>query len=215
MVISIKKNEILYINQFGVNCVEYFYNLLNPKDTQTFLNSSCDFREREVLITDDKKKKDIVNFQLDVFLNSIILDSSYDTNLTNTQDKISLFRIINEEKWLEDKLCNFFVKIGIFGYSTNKQEQFFEVYARKVKMNDEFIELLIYDISSIKTVEKAKVETKYKQKILAKIAHEFKTPLITIITLIQSLNNYQFENELESSIRKKLSHVVNLSRNFP
>jgi nitrogen-specific signal transduction histidine kinase/CheY-like chemotaxis protein len=78
-------------------------------------------------------------------------------------------------------------------------------------MSEEVFEILIYDLSSIKIAEKSKAESKYKQKILAKIAHEFKTPLITIITLIQNLNDLESLVNLEASAKKKLSHVVNLS----
>ena len=63
-----------------------------------------------------------------------------------------------------------------------------EIHFSKLKLHEEVIELLIYDVSDIKFEEKISTEVIYKQKILNKINHEFKTPLITIITLINSFN---------------------------
>jgi CheY-like chemotaxis protein len=60
-------------------------------------------------------------------------------------------------------------------------------------------------------MEKTKAEGRYKQKILAKIAHEFKTPLITITTLIENLINPKDNCNSEEIKRRKLSHVTNLS----
>jgi len=89
--------------------------------------------------------------------------------------------------------------------------QIFEVHIRKPNANEEIMEILIYDITYINAIEKTKAETKYKQKILAKIAHEFKTPLITITSLIQSLNHHEDIGKMEICTKKKLSHVMNLS----
>ena len=61
----------------------------------------------------------------------------------------------------------------------------------------------------ISQAEKINTETKYKQKILAKIAHEFKTPLISIISLIQ--NTIAQHNEIQPSIKNNLNHINNLS----
>jgi len=114
---------------------------------------------------------------------------SYDHEESNKRHGLSLSQIL-KHKYLNNCDSNqFFQKIGIFSYNLDNQEKYFEVYVRKIQTAEETLELLIYDISNVKSAEKSKIETKYKQKILAKIAHEFKTPLITIITLIQKIMN--------------------------
>lgn len=63
---------------------------------------------------------------------------------------------------------------------------------------------------SLKNVEKMKIETKYKQKILAKIVHEFKTPLITITSLINKINE-EIQIIAEIRVKSYLRHIKNLS----
>jgi signal transduction histidine kinase len=57
--------------------------------------------------------------------------------------------------------------------------------------------------------KKKDIEAKYQQKILAKIAHEFKTPLITITSLIGRIN--KFDLQIDSKTNKLLHHIDNLS----
>ena len=204
MLVSIKNNEILYLNQYGIEFLEKFQNEMKGKRVSN--NYMTEIKESELSI-----KKEMFNKILDHFFSNLILDQSHDLSYIDLDNPITLSQIIKEKMSSQNELSNIFIKIGLFSYHQNTNEQFFEVYIRKVKIINEVFELLIYDISSIKIAEKTKAETKYKQKILAKIAHEFKTPLITIITLIQSLNDHNLISILETSDKKKLSHVVNLS----
>ena len=76
-----------------------------------------------------------------------------------------------------------FKKLGNYIY----RGKHFDISVRKPKLKEDIIEVFIKDISEIKIAEKNIIETKFKQKILAKLAHEFKTPLITIISLIKNI----------------------------
>jgi signal transduction histidine kinase len=211
MIICIKNDEILYLNQYGKDLLENFQDVVKgKKNTGNF--SIVEFKEYEYLIADGKTKNEFYNKILEQFFNSLSIEKSHQSDYVNENKNHNvLSHIIREKIDSEKGLSNVFEEIGLFNYNQFKSEQHFEVYIRKVKTNDEVFELLFYDISSIKIAEKTKAESKYKQKILAKIAHEFKTPLITIITLIQSLNDHQLMSILETSVKKKLSHVVNLS----
>jgi len=211
MIICIKNDEILYLNQYGKDLLENFQDVVKgKKNTGNF--SIVEFKEYEYLIADGKTKNEFYNKILEQFLNSLSIEKSHQSDYVNENKNHNvLSHIIREKIDSEKGLSNVFEEIGLFNYNQFKSEQHFEVYIRKVKTNDEVFELLFYDISSIKIAEKTKAESKYKQKILAKIAHEFKTPLITIITLIQSLNDHHSMSILETSVKKKLSHVVNLS----
>ena len=70
----------------------------------------------------------------------------------------------------------YFTKIGFF--VIDSEVKYFEIYFRKLMFGQVDVEFLINDVTQIKFAEKINAETKYKLKIFAKIAHEFKTPLI-------------------------------------
>jgi len=62
-----------------------------------------------------------------------------------------------------------------------------EVYSRKISTPEgDLIEFYFNDITSISKIEKGKAEIKLKSLFLAKISHEFKTPLITIIYIMKN-----------------------------
>jgi signal transduction histidine kinase len=101
-------------------------------------------------------------------------------------------------------------KIGSFYEKDNKF--IFEIYARKVKYSQEALELFINEITEIRNAEKLYIESKFKQKIFTKIAHEFKTPLLTIISLIDKINEFQLnDSEINSNIKDNLNNISNLS----
>jgi signal transduction histidine kinase/CheY-like chemotaxis protein len=207
MVISIKNSDVLFMNQYSIN----YFEDKKKSNMQTTSLLTNENKENEILLSNEEKRKSLLKSQVESFFKSIILYHSYDTIKYRENEGKSLSDIIKEKSWDHELINDLFKRIGIFSQKIKGKEQHFEVYIRKVKINDEVLELLIYDISNIKIAEKTNIETKYKQKILAKIAHEFKTPLINIITLIQSLNDQHNTILLQSSIKKKLSHVVNLS----
>jgi len=72
-----------------------------------------------------------------------------------------------------------------------------EVYSRKINMPEgELIEFYFNDISNISKVEMERSENKIKSLFLAKISHEFKTPLITIIYILK--NHLSIDKALKS-----------------
>jgi len=85
---------------------------------------------------------------------------------------------------------------------------YFEVYFRRIYFSDDNIiyNLILYDVSDL-IHSKLKIldENKKKQKVFAKIAHEFKTPLTSIISLISILKD-DIELELENNIDEEIQH---------
>jgi len=62
-----------------------------------------------------------------------------------------------------------------------------EVHYRKIKtINGDLIEFFFNDITLTRNVEMEKAENKVKAMVLAKVSHEFKTPLITIIYILKN-----------------------------
>lgn len=135
-------------------------------------------------------------------LNSIINKiSQIDINLlnrlpnTNNNRKSSFTYNFNNTDIPNNQLQNNFEYIGIFSYKSN----YFKIYIRKFFFENEkfIIDVMIDDITEIKSAERMNFEAKLKQKLFSKMAHEFKTPLIVIKSLIADLN------EPDSLIDKK------------
>jgi len=88
-----------------------------------------------------------------------------------------------------------------------------EVYSRKIIVPEgELIEFYFNDITSISKVEMEKAENKIKSLFLAKISHEFKTPLITIIYI---LKNYISKEKAEKSNELSIDDVEESLQKFP
>ena len=188
-VISIKNKEVIYINKFAYN---YFIKKKDANDTYK------------------KTISDISNNNINSFVQNFFDSLKLSTYLNNNELSYgkTLYEMISEISRMElDSKTECFTRIGFF--SLEGTDSFYDVYMRKANNNKEaVIEISIYDVTEIKLAEKTITETKYKQKLLAKIAHEFKTPLITIISLIEKT----IENTKNKKIfLQKLDHIKNFS----
>ena len=199
MVISVKKNEVLFMNKFAM---KYF----QKKET----NEVEPTKENDDFILNEKSKvSDIMNS----FFKSLILKTPIATELTNFNDIIEgksldeiILQILSESNYTSKNIN----KLGYFSCIYNDDS--FDIYFRKLKLKEtEVMEIIIHDITQIKQAEKINTETKFKQKILAKIAHEFKTPLITIISLINKINDIKYDINLDNISKNYLNHISNLS----
>ena len=207
-IISFKKNyEILFMNKFASSFFEkYISNSVQPiKLSNT---------DKELLFDDSKLK---MSYHLSKYMNdffeSLFIDSSYNEFNSEKKGK-NLHEILNEILLDDNYNKEIFKRIGNFKIKIEESNYFYEIYARKLKFKEEIVELLFYDVTEVKLSEKIKAETKYKQKILGKIAHEFKTPLITIISLINNIVEYQKNhkcNQCGIAITNKLDHIANFS----
>ena len=199
-VISFRKNcEIKLMNKFSSN---FFDNLINS------IVGVTEMIDNQILLKKGQNPTKVQNYIYTNFISCLILNEQFEEFNQGENLKEILDKIFKNEKYSCTKEFN---KIDYFNLDNNGIISCNEIHFRKLKFHEEVVELLIYDVSDIKIAEKINAEAKYKQKILAKIAHEFKTPLITIITLINSI--VQEQNKIDSleSIQKKLNHIHNLS----
>ena len=124
---------------------------------------------------------------------------------TTFLDKIS---IIFEEK----NASNSFIKIGQYELNSPEQIYYFEITYRKFEINNQILfDIMMNDVTEIKDSEKNKSEIKYKKLILAKIAHEFKTPINSIIGIINSIKYNISQQNKTIKIASKLEIILNLS----
>lgn len=93
------------------------------------------------------------------------------------------------------------------------ERKFFDIYVRRIKIHNNNIihDLLLYDVTELINSKLIIYEENFKkQRILAKIAHEFKTPINSIIGLINSLKENFLINKNQSFTTLNL--IENLSK---
>lgn len=134
--------------------------------------------------TEYKYDMDDIEFKSNLFLKSLTKNT-----LTGINQNINLLEIIYEIiTYNQDEEERDFTKLGVF----NIQLPFkliYEVYYRKFIHDEKYIlEIMMNEVTEITESEKVFAEMKYKQKILSKIAHEFKTPLNSMLGISSSIN---------------------------
>lgn len=105
---------------------------------------------------------------------------------------------INDQAHEEDSDDKNFINLGIYNFKNPEIKKYFEVYYRKIHSDDInfYYDLLFYDVSELILSKKVIFEQNIvKQNILAKIAHEFKTPINSIIGLINNIKENIVNNQ--------------------
>jgi len=189
-----RKKDIMHLSRFTENLILFKDDFSTNNTDRIILEEGLKnlFNDREKYYFNSNEDN---NINLYSILNAI-------ENKTNT----------SAEKKTDDcdKNFNRFKKLGIFYFKNEKLKKYFEVYYRMVdfKIKSSTIELnnnknnnyhnpiknsvqhdlLFYDVSELILSKKTIHENNLgKEKILAKIAHEFKTPITSIIGLVGSI----------------------------
>jgi hypothetical protein len=140
IVISLKKDEVMFLNKYGM---DFFKNYLKE-----YKNPNCtvlENKEIDVFIKDDLLDKSTLNRLVQKLFNSVYLDEELHSNKFFQQGTISLSHIIMDIiKSKVNRLENFF-KIGVFSSNDENycKEAIFEVYIRKLNIEDEIFEVLL------------------------------------------------------------------------
>ena len=196
--IAMNKKDVLFVNDFGLNFFERKFKINLNKD-----------------ILD--KKNDMMASTISIEESNFIDKNSFIRSLFNTltlqtcSDFFSFVEGKNLNEIIKELLANSesyknITRLGCF--SSHDGLYVFEIFFRKIKYKEEVLEILINDINEIKNKETINSEMKINNKILSKISHEFKTPLISIISLV---NNMQTDKNLSFSIKNDLDHITNLA----
>jgi len=93
------------------------------------------------------------------------------------------------------------------------ERQYFDIYIRRIEITKDNVihDLLFYDITeTIKSKQFIFQENFKKQRILAKIAHEFKTPINSIIGLISIIKEIIYKDKIRTLTTLNL--IDNLSK---
>jgi signal transduction histidine kinase len=203
-IISIHNDNILFINH---SANKFFNQKYLNKDWVINKSDAEKSNENYDLSSSPCNKNYKINTEINSFFTKLVLEKSAHPDLkygTNFKDIINLIYSNSKMKKIE------LIKLGTFYEKENNLN--FEICVRKLKYSEEALEILLYDITDIKMAEKISIEAKFKQKIFAKIAHEFKTPLLTIISMIDKINEFQLnDTEINKNITKNLGNISNLS----
>lgn len=115
------------------------------------------------------------------------------------------------ERTNQEGNSNSFKKLGQF-YKKDEEDKikFYIVYYR---IDENIIDIILHDNTTVKLAEKQTIENSLKQKILAKIAHEFKTPLNSIIGLIMQIKENFKTNFFFKKPNKKITKKENFAKN--
>ena len=202
MVISIKKKDLLFMNNLAVNFFKVIYPINEEK-------KEVEYETVRNLLVDKYFIPSNIIKKLYSFFDTLSLNTPFDNN-GHQFDEGKTFSEVVSQIFSDEKFeSRHFTRVGYFRVLNDKK--FFDICVRKLKYKDDVLEIFIHDITHMKMAEEVSIETKYKQKILAKIAHEFKTPLITITSLIHKIMEKQKETRIEDPNIRCLNHINNLS----
>lgn len=138
--------------------------------------------------------------------------TSTDANTNNISLEVKEFKHLKRESLsscnplleLINILGPDFKLLGTFSF---KNTGFYNVYIRKQSFKEYrfILDIMFDDITEIKKAEKISFETKLKQKLFSKMAHEFKTPLIIIKSLVSEPTT---EDIKEKELRSKYIYYI-------
>lgn len=124
---------------------------------------------------------------------------------------LSVLRNIEaNQQFLDSHVFHFMGIIECFNQSINDRHYFTVFLRRNVMEQNSWIEVMMYDTTLSKRIETIDESIRIKERILQKIAHEFKTPLLSIISLTEQLNRKLQEGAL-SKVQSKITQVNDLS----
>lgn len=180
-------------NEF--NCKKHFF-IKNEYELKEDSQSMC------FLIKNQSENENIIK----------TLNTSPHPNALNYRKNLEFFMDKNNE----NDFVNNFKSVGIFSLENNDKTQkiYLDVLHRTIEINEgktDYLEdYFFYDITDLMNYKHYNLEENIKkQKILAKIAHEFKTPLNSIISTIEGIKDSAIV--LSQPAEDKLEIIRNLS----
>ncbi len=142
------------------------------RKSKTYINKYSYVKPNESYSNFDNKEK--------AKIESKFISETY--NKRRIKTKNSNKSLNKKEKFLSKK----FRKLGEYYIEWKQKKKYFTIFYRKV---NDVLDIYFYDYTKVKEAENIASENKIKHIILSKIAHEFKTPLNSILGLVNNLKN--------------------------
>ena len=138
------------------------------------------------------------------------------TNLfpySNNHDCKSLFTVISSIDNCD--LTSQFTPKGVYKLNAPDKESciILDVYVRNIELYNgtTITEVLLHDLSAMKKAEDEEKMSRMTKQIFSNIAHEFKTPLLTIVSQIEDLKEAIIENNNNSDLVDLGEKIVSMS----
>ena len=168
----------------------------------------------------NKNKLYLENTTIKNFINDTYNRESLENILSPTNNIKKYFKFIKIEKDQEqvrrnNNEYNNFHSLWIFYIDNNIKNQnqkiFYDIFYRRILLNENYVDEFIFDdISDLMNYKQYFIDENIKkQKLFAKIAHEFKTPLNSLIGITGIIRDS--EEYLSTISRNRLEIVNNLS----
>jgi signal transduction histidine kinase len=202
--IEITNNNFNSYNPLANNVFQYDNNntsTINLKNQNKYYS----FILKELILVEDE--------------DNYFISGDFDSKIKNINplQENNLLNMINEVK--EKKLIktyNFF-ELGIFKFINNNLNKFYRIIIRKHENhirneNDYYIDIIFLDISDLFLMKKKIFEENLiKERVIAKLAHELKTPINSIMGLIniiaEETSDFPLKQKRRSSIRSSNSLI--------
>src|SRR5690606_31347284 len=136
-----------------------------------------------------------------------------DDDIANTIDGFEKAKETVRKNIASDELFNSIGYTDIKIIQEGKESTvYYQVAGRYYRnLSEEIFEFIFNDISKLKVIEEANAEIKYRSLFLAKVAHEFKNPLICITELIDEIFEHLSFNFDMEEIKTCLNNVKSMS----
>lgn len=202
-IITLNNDRILFINNDMYEFLKE-YKLSETGIENNNYNNAMDLLNLQIFEPniDNSEAKEIYD-KTKEFMNK---SKKYNHFNEDYKNEISLYdeflNLLNSKEQSES-----FINLGQFRYF-EEQSTFYNVFYRLVK-NDNyfFIDFIFDDITEIIKAHEQLTANKEKEKVMAKVAHEFKTPLIIIKNNVNELRNDMTKKESKEIIDK----IINIS----
>lgn len=172
----------------------------NSSENPYLLNKMC-INESRLIINQLSTALEYLSSMREEDLN----DKFADLKGKNLLDAIKSLQQVHHE------FSNNFINLGNYSsYDSSGETKYFNVFYRMFQDDVNYIEIIFTDITELKRAEKTTFENNLKREFLAKIAHEFKTPLNTILGLISEIKDKLSELDVPE-ILLELDQVNDLS----
>jgi signal transduction histidine kinase len=180
------------------------------KSAKNFINNKFDSNDQDTSPEDDN-----YDMLCKVFLSSIKF-TYLNKELHKDQDpnEYTLLKALKSFESQDRTLNHDMAFIGVIEYihPAVQEKYFFNVFFRTNVIADiRWIEIFMYDITLNQKIETIDQTIKIKEKILSKIAHEFKTPLICVISLTEKLKTEVKALQMRTTLVNEIKQINDLS----
>ncbi len=200
------------------------YNMFLERLTLHTPVENIEYIDRNHIREQERNDSRTINNILNSAQNTSNLKQTNNSNRSNNElndnlNTTTLLSVVKKLKYLE--FSNSFIKLGIFETDIKNSKTYYEVFYRRYQLTKKSMvdDFYYYDITNIIDSQiETKKQTIAKQRLYAKVSHEFKTPINSIISLIDTvklnlLDQELINNHLTTS-RNLLSYLIFLTEDI-